>query len=61
MPEPFDRLVVNALVHLVPQNPGQFAIPESLIEGFEASQFLYHCFWDRLAPAWADNLGVLGK
>ena len=29
--------------------------------GFEASQFLYHRFWDRLAPAWADNLCVFGK
>jgi hypothetical protein len=44
MPEPFDRLVVNALVHLVPQNPGQFAIPKAIIEGFEARQFLHHRF-----------------
>ena len=49
------------LVHLVEKNPAQFAIPESVIEGFESRQFLHHRFRDRLAAAWADDLGVLGK
>ena len=61
LPEPFDRFVVNAIVHLVPNNPGQFAIPKSVVEGFEARQFLHDGFGDRLAPAWPDDLRVLGK
>ena len=28
MPEPFDGLVVNAIIQFVPDNPGQFAIPK---------------------------------
>src|SRR2546430_11071482 len=56
LPQPFNRFVVNAIVHLVPNNPGQFAIPKSIIQGFEARQFLHHGFGDRLAPAWPDEL-----
>jgi hypothetical protein len=53
LPQSFHRFVVNAIVHLVPNNPGQFALPKSIVKGFEARQFLHHGFGDRLAPAWA--------
>jgi hypothetical protein len=58
MPEPLDRRVINARVYFVQQNPSQFTIPKSVIAGFEMSQFLHHCFRDRLASAWDDDLSV---
>jgi hypothetical protein len=33
MPEPFDGLVVNAVIQFVPDNPGQCAIPKAVVEG----------------------------
>jgi len=61
MPEPFDGLVVNAVIQLVPDNPGQFAIPKAVVEGFETRQFLHYRFRDLFPPAWAEHLSVLGK
>ena len=49
LPELFDRLVVNALVRLVPENPSQFAIAKAIVERFQARQFLQHFFGDPLA------------
>ena len=61
MPEPFDGLVINAVIQFVPDNPGQFAIPKAVVEGFETRQFLHDRFRDLLPPAWAEHLSVLGK
>ena len=59
MPEPFDGLVVNAIIQFVPDNPGQFAIPKAVVEGVETRQFLHYRFRDP-SPAWAEHLSVLG-
>src|SRR5262249_24931871 len=52
LPELFDRLVVNALVRLVPENPGQFAIAKAVVKRFQAGQFLQHFFGDHLPSTW---------
>ena len=59
LPELFDRLVVNALVRLVPENPSQFAIAKAIIERFQARQFLQHFFGDPLAPTGGNDFRVL--
>src|SRR5215475_10120621 len=61
LPEPFDRLIVKAIVGLVQENASQFAIPKAGVEGFEARQFLHDRVGDRLAPARGADLRVLGK
>jgi hypothetical protein len=42
-------------------DPGQFTISESLIEGFQAREFLHHGGGDGLAPPRPDDLCVLGQ
>ena len=40
-------------------DPGSFAIPESVIEGFESSHFCHHRCGHGAAPAWRDKLRVV--
>jgi hypothetical protein len=61
LPEPFDRLGVNAVLQLAQENPGQFTVPESVVEGFEACEFCHDGFWDLLTPARTEEFRVLGE
>ena len=55
LPKLFDRLVVNTLLRLVPENPGQFALAKAVVQRFEARQFLHHGFGDHLPTTWDDD------
>src|SRR5438132_13164954 len=59
LPEFLDRLVVNAVVALVMDNPGQFAILELSIEGFESGHLCHHLCGHVSALAWGDNLRLV--
>ena len=61
LPEFFDGLIIKVLVAGVLNDPGQFSIPESLIETFEPCEFLHHDDGDRLAPVGPGDLRRFGK
>ena len=61
LPELFDGFVINTVVALLLDDPGQLAQLETLIACFEAGQFFHDVVRDLLAPAWTENLRVLGK
>lgn len=61
LPELFDRLVINPVLRLVPDNAGQFAIAKSVVKRFQSSQLLHHVFGDRLAPTGGDDFGLFRK
>ena len=55
LPELFDRLVVNALVRLVPEHPGHFALAKAGVQRLQAGQFLQHFFGDHLPSTGGDD------
>jgi hypothetical protein len=61
LPEPFDGFVINTVVALTLDDPGQLAKLETLIVCFEAGQFFHDFVRYLLAPAGTDNFRVLGK
>jgi hypothetical protein len=52
LPEFLDRLVINALVAFVMDNASKLAIPESVIESFEAVYLCHNLCAHMAASAW---------
>ena len=59
LPEFLDRLVVNALVAFVMDDPSQLAILEPVTERFESGHFCDHLFGHVSAPAGGDHLRLV--
>ena len=42
-------------------DPGQLAILEAIVQGFETGNFLYDLFGNVLAPVWAYHFNLVRK
>ena len=61
LPELLDRLIINGLSRLDQQDPGDFAVVEPVIEGFQPINLLPHGLRDRAGPPPGHNLNIRGE
>jgi len=61
MPEFFHRLVMEAVGAGVKENPGQYPVPEAVVEAFEPLKFVHDVLWDPALPASGQDLKRSGE
>ena len=60
VPELFHRLVMDAVGQGVKENPGQFPVPESVVEAFEPLEFVHDVLRHPALAASGDDLERVG-